>query len=321
MRFWLGIGVSLAFLALLLQQLDTDQVLYWLGKANPLPLLLALVLLAADFLLRNLRWCFLLRHFNPTLRPRDTLGPFFAGFALNNVLPLRAGDVIRAFAFTDELKASSGHIAGTLVVERILDLSALLSLLLLTLAVLPLPQLDWMRGETTVLLVVLLLLMIVLITRPEPWRRLLQALPLGEGHLRHFSDHLMEGLTSVVSLRAWVVLYATSLLVWCLEGGIYLCTVLAITEIGAWLTPWFALSVASLSTLLPSSPGYIGTFDYFATQALVSGGLQKEAAASAAILIHLILWLPITLAGGAYLLRHWGSGAWRRLNKQRRQEL
>ncbi len=42
------------------------------------------------------------------------------------------------------------------------------------------------------------------------------------------------------------------------------------------LGPWFALSTGTLATLLPSSPGYVGTFDYFAMLGLVAYGASRR---------------------------------------------
>jgi uncharacterized membrane protein YbhN (UPF0104 family) len=63
-----------------------------------------------------------------------------------------------------------------------------------------------------------------------------------------------------------------------------------------------ALPLATLATLIPSTPGYVGTFDYFAVLALTQTGNGTDAATAFALLAHLLLWLPPTVIGGAYLL-------------------
>ena len=62
--------------------------------------------------------------------------------------------------------------------------------------------------------------------------------------------------------------------------------------------------MATLATLIPSTPGYIGTFDYFMTWAMIQLGNAPSPAAAAAFLVHTLLWLPPTIVGGAYLLSH-----------------
>jgi uncharacterized membrane protein YbhN (UPF0104 family) len=67
------------------------------------------------------------------------------------------------------------------------------------------------------------------------------------------------------------------------------------------------LGAATLATLLPSSPGYVGTFDYFATLGLTAYGALPSTAAAFAFLTHLMLWIPVTVAGFLTMLVHRSS--------------
>jgi uncharacterized membrane protein YbhN (UPF0104 family) len=64
-----------------------------------------------------------------------------------------------------------------------------------------------------------------------------------------------------------------------------------------WAAPWLSLGAATLATLLPSSPGYVGTFDYFATLGFTAYGASAALATAVALLTHVLLWLPVTVAG------------------------
>ena len=75
-------------------------------------------------------------------------------------------------------------------------------------------------------------------------------------------------------------------------------TPLATTAAAAWL----ALPVGTLATLLPSTPGYIGTFDYFAIAAAEAGGNSTTASTAFAVLVHAYFYIPATLIGGVCLL-------------------
>jgi uncharacterized membrane protein YbhN (UPF0104 family) len=70
------------------------------------------------------------------------------------------------------------------------------------------------------------------------------------------------------------------------------------------LAGWLALPVGTLATLIPSTPGYVGTFDYFTVKAMTELGNTTAAATAYALLVHALLWLPPTLVGGLYLLLH-----------------
>jgi uncharacterized protein (TIRG00374 family) len=62
-------------------------------------------------------------------------------------------------------------------------------------------------------------------------------------------------------------------------------------------------AVVNLATTLPSSPGYVGTFDTPGIKTLTAYGVQETLAASYTLVLHAALWLPITLLGFYYLYR------------------
>lgn len=94
-----------------------------------------------------------------------------------------------------------------------------------------------------------------------------------------------------------VSLVILSALVWVLEGGVFISATHAAGVPLDLAGAFFALSTATLSTLLPSSPGYLGTFHFFAMQAAIAFGAAPASAAAFAILVHLMLWAPTTVAG------------------------
>ena len=86
----------------------------------------------------------MLRRFSPDVAYGASFSVFLASIALNNVLPLRAGDMARSFAFRDQLQVAPSQIAATLLLERLLDLMSLLTLFIVGLMLLPVenPDLD-----------------------------------------------------------------------------------------------------------------------------------------------------------------------------------
>ncbi len=81
----------------------------------------------------------------------------------------------------------------------------------------------------------------------------------------------------------------------------------------------FALSTGALATLLPSSPGYVGTFDYFAILGITAYGASRAAAAAFALLVHFLLWLPPTVVGALCLMSLRGPRAGARANRLTRE--
>ena len=98
-----------------------------------------------------------------------------------------------------------------------------------------------------------------------------------------------------------IKLIAWSVAVWLAEGCVFWFSALALSSIKFPIAGWFALPVGTLATLIPSTPGYVGTFDYFTVRAMTSMGNSHIASTAYAILVHVLLWLPPTLIGGVYL--------------------
>jgi uncharacterized membrane protein YbhN (UPF0104 family) len=95
-----------------------------------------------------------------------------------------------------------------------------------------------------------------------------------------------------------------SLAAWLAEGGVFWFSGLALSSITTPTAGWLALPVGTLATLIPSTPGYVGTFDFFTVKAMSALGNSTPASTAYALLVHVLLWLPPTLIGGVYLLLH-----------------
>jgi len=61
--------------------------------------------------------------------------------------------------------------------------------------------------------------------------------------------------------------------------------------------------VVNLATTVPSSPGYVGTFDWPGIVILNSFGVAKEVATAYTLVLHAALWFPITALGAFYMVR------------------
>ncbi len=309
----LGIGIALAalFTWLLLRQLDLSQVIDAFRDATARWVAAALAAFALGYLCRIARWHAMLSGSVPGLRLRACAGPFLASFAANNVLPFRAGDAMRVFAFNRTLGTTAGVVAATLFVERLLDLLMVVVLLAAALHAFDIgPAVVAGLGSTALFAGAGVLLLVLLFPRP------FAPIAHGAGRLARriaprfgarVSEEIAKGLATLEQLaKAHVMLklLGWSALAWMFEGGVFWFAALALPSVTEPLGAWLALPVATFATLIPSTPGYVGTFDYFTAWAMIQLGNAPAPAAAAAFLVHALLWLPPTLVGGAYLLLH-----------------
>ena len=302
-----GLAIAALFVALLARRVDRQQVSLILAGASWPALVLAVIALAGDMTARITRWWWMLRPAQPELTWASCARPFLASLALNNTVPLRAGDVVRIFGFQRSLRAPAAHIAGTLLLERMLDLLILLAVLFATVlgtpGVFPQPFLLLAYAAGAVCLVVLLAITLL----PDRLTTMAEAvagrlLPVRWGSkVSQILAQLAESMSLLRSPRRAASLVGISVVAWMLEGAVFASALWSLHIAVPWPAAWLALAAATLATLLPSSPGYVGTFDYFASLGLTAYGAGRSAAAAFAVLAHLILWLPVTVAGFSIL--------------------
>lgn len=305
----LGLCLAVLFSYFFLQQMALGELLKLLPSVQLDWVLAALLLFLLGYCARIARWRLMLALDNSRVSWQECAGPLLASFALNNLLPLRLGDIARAFVFSRRLGVDSTSAIATLLVERLLDLLIILAILGISL--------EWFDIAATRLLgigglflsalalSILLLLCfprifialgrraLAVLARPLPSLSARLATEVGKAELMLAK---MAGKKTMSSLLAW------SCLIWLAEGGVYWLLAQGLPALTVPESSWLALPVGTLATLIPSTPGYVGTFDYFTMQAMLVLGNGAAAAGAYALLVHALLWLPVTMLGGAYLL-------------------
>jgi uncharacterized protein (TIRG00374 family) len=277
----------------------------------PGPLLLACALLVADFFTRIIRWWCMLRVFEPGLPLRNCVRPFLISLAVNNTVPFRAGDILRTVGFCDELRSPPMRVLGTLVVERLLDLLVLLAFFftgLIGVVANKFPP-TVMKASIALTIVCLAGLLTLLLLPNQVQQGLKWVVHQRWVTKRNWSvqaeawlEQLFGALSLLRSPKLSLQLLALSLITWVFEGGVFAAVAGSLQTDTAPLGPWFSLALSTLATLIPSLPGYVGTFDYFAMLGLVSYGTAWKVAAIFALLVHLFLWAPVTLVGALFFV-------------------
>ena len=305
------VGLLFAGFCILLisRQLSPDSFLKAFSSINIEWVIFGFGAFVIDYACRIQRWRIMLNQSNPSLTWRICSGPFMGSFAVNNLIPFRAGDLLRAFAFNQKLNLSSGVIVATLFVERLLDLLMLLLLLGTTLFVFKLNT-NIIAGLNAVTLLFIVLGIILFLLFPSlfiPFIKVVSKIVkrIAPSLGIKLIDELEKGLVTLKVLahgRTMLNLIAWSLFAWLAEGCIFLASSLALPSVKYPFGAWLALPIGTFATLIPSTPGYIGTFDYFTIRAMTIIGNDITSAAAFAILVHIMLWLPPTIFGGIYLL-------------------
>ena len=133
-RLALGIGVSGFFIWLVLRGVDPAEVIEQISQANVWYFLASIFVGTAGYFVRALRWKVLLHPLKPDTALRSRFAGVSIGFAINNLIPARVGELARAFALTRVEPITLSGSVGSLVVERFLDSIVLVTLFLVPMA-------------------------------------------------------------------------------------------------------------------------------------------------------------------------------------------
>lgn len=293
----LGSAISIACVLLILRFVDIDQVTVILSHTTLPLLLVALAATLVDILLRAWRWRVLVSRLTEVPFGR-VLAYLLLGYLANNVLPGRAGELVRSHYLGDREGASRVSILGTVLVERILDVVALLLLSAagwwLTGAVSQLAPLLTIGALAGVAAVTCVIAVIVLPGRfrLSPW--LSARVPAG---VTAAGARLRSGVSVIADPRRLLSSIALTLCAWATTAVVFAA---AAGAIGFEISPAQILLVAAatnLATAIPSAPGYVGTFEFAVVATAGAVGLDTAPALALAVLVHATI-LMTTTAGG-----------------------
>jgi uncharacterized protein (TIRG00374 family) len=260
---------------------------------------------AVQTLMRAMRWRSLFAH-NRRPRRGPVVEAMLVGYLFNNIMPARAGEVARVASLTRNSATPAAEIVGTVVVERIYDVFAVL--LIFFCAVPWLPHVSWigpaaiLAGVAAAGLAATVAVLAIYGERPLQWAaRPLGRIPrLSSAQIEHHVAMLAAGLSGLREHRV-----ALEALVW---------------SIAAWVTTalwaWFVLlafhhlpfsagvlvTVAiGLSMIIPSPPAALGVFEAAGVLALKAYGVSQTGALPFAIVLHISNFVPLVLAGAIAL--------------------
>ena len=300
------------FFWLALRRLDVRQVGIAISHVGWPAVMLSLLFVASAYWIRVIRWWVMVRACNSKVPLSACVWPLLVGFSVNNLAPLRIGDAVRILSFQEKLRTPVAQLFGTLVLERLLDLTVLLCFLLAGIAALRTADLPAASVHLAVVAVSFGLIgwILLLLTARHFEKLLLRLCELRLLVSRSWNGRAAQLVMQLFSALAIVrgPVTATKLLclsfgVWICEGAVFVAIADSLTPQAGWFGPWFALATGTLSTLIPGPPGYIGTFEFFTMSGLMAYGVSPNLSAATALVVHAVLWLFPVVVGLSYFLR------------------
>ena len=268
------------------------------------------------------RWWYLLRSVRD-VHPNRLYPVVVVGYMANNLLPFRLGEILRAYVLKRRDDVPIPPTLTTIFVERVFDGLTMLTLILIALLFVDFEEssLQTVVLLTTPLFFGTLVMFFWLASNPNIARNLLlwltnRFVPSGlRSKIVDLAEEFLSGLEGLRSVKALLGIIFNSLLSWTIESSTYWIVMQAFDFDVSFSVLLLVVGFGNLSTILPSTAGYIGTFHAVAILTLSAFDVDRTIAGSYAIVMHATLWLPITVAGMVALFNM--GFQWRDINQAR----
>ena len=316
-QFWLGVVISAIFLYFAQRGLNLGDFWSAVKSANYWWIFPGIAVYFIGVWVRAWRWHYLLRPIKKV--PTRVMFPVTCiGYMGNNIYPARAGEVLRAVVLKRRENVPISASLATVIIERIFD-----GVVMLAFVFINLPELakvasfqsgfvgniqDLALIGTAIflgaLVIFLLAAMFPRITERIVLWLINHLLPV---KIREKTAGIMlkflEGLASLRSPFNVLMVFFTSVLIWLLETVKYWFVMHAFSFTVSFFALMLLNGIANLATTIPSAPGYIGTWEAVTKAVLVAYGVDGAQALGYAVVLHVALWLPITLLGAYFMTR------------------
>jgi uncharacterized protein (TIRG00374 family) len=316
-QFWAGILISAIFLYFALRGLKLGDFWEAVKSANYWWILPGIAVYFVAVWVRAWRWHYLLKPIK-AVKTRTMFPITCIGYMGNNIYPARAGEVLRAVVLKRKEGVPISASLATIIVERIFD-----GVVMLAFVFVNLPELAklatsdsgfvgdiqtlalWGAGVFALALVIFLLAAMFpkITARIGQWfidRILPKRIREKTSGIMH---KFLDGLASLRSPVNVLMVFFTSVIIWLLETVKYWFVMHAFSFEVSFFALMLLNGVANLATTIPAAPGYIGTWEAVTKAVLMAYNVPAADALGYAVVLHVALWLPITLLGAYYMAR------------------
>src|SRR5579864_2966966 len=284
-----------------LRGIQWEQVWRLISRANPAYLGAGASLVTTALILRSLRWRVL-------LRARGEVGvatAFWAtcvGYFGNNFLPARAGELARTLLISSRSGMNAAYVLTTALMERMADAIALVVISAVALWTLPAPP-DWLAKASKPfgIAAVCGLLGIAILPRLERFGHMaVDRLPLSPAlreKLTGLVEHVFEGLRSFHHAPRLLTFLAMTIVIWCVDATGTVVGAKALGVVIPFPGAFLLIAGLGLGSALPSTPGYVGIYQFVAVSVLVPFGLTRTEAIAYILMAQALQYTVIGLFG------------------------
>jgi glycosyltransferase 2 family protein len=308
--FWIGVLISVVLLYFSLRGLKLDEVWRDLQVANLWWLVPGIATYFIAVAVRTWRWSFLLRP-NKHVSFGMLYQTVVIGYMGNNVYPARAGELVRAYVLRRNEGVPIAFSLATVLLERLID-----GIVMVAFVLIGLPNVKNLPPAATDILLIAAALFSVAVAvffwmalAPQMADRIAHAIITRvvphrfQAPLLSFVSRFVQGAHSLSRPADLLAIVFSTVLAWLLETLKYWFVMHAFAIDLTFVDLMLVNGVGNLFTIIPSGPGYVGTFDAAGIGILSALGVRQELATAYTLVLHAVLWLPVTLLGAFFMLR------------------
>jgi len=315
-HFWAGLFISAIFLFFAVRGLQVSDIWDRIRSANLIWLLPGLCIYFAAVWIRALRWKIFLQPIT-NIPIKDIFSIITIGYMGNNIYPVRTGELLRSIILKHMYKVPISASLATIITERVFDGIVIIGFILLNLPIIN--NLPFASNFGQIINSATLWGSIIFFSMfgtfvlsafiPNKVQNILFAIvgkliPIKlRGKAHSMVARFFDGLRALSSLKDVFIIMFTTIIIWLLETSFYWLIMLSFPFRVSFSTLMLLNGILNLFTTIPSSPGYIGTFDAPGIAILYALGIEQETAASYILLLHAALWFPITILGSIFFGR------------------
>lgn len=303
----LGLLLSAILLFLAFREVDWIEMQATIRKGHAGYLLVAALALSVSYFLRGLRWRIILSAAK-LIEPTTVFWATMAGYLGNNCLPARAGEVLRTVLIGRKTGISKSYVLATALTERILDVVALVTITFLVLMwVDQVP--GWLLKTATGVAGLALICVVVVSVSPRMesvHERLLTHLPLPvqlHDKVLELLDHFLLGLTAFQHRGRALNFAGLTAVIWLVDGLVAIAVARAFQLALTFPVALLLLAALGLASALPSTPGYIGVYQFVAVTLLTPFNFSSNQALVYILAFQAVSYSVVALWGGVGLWR------------------
>ena len=275
-----------------------------LAQADPVRVALATAMVGALYVIQAGRWRQIALSEGKTSH-RTCIALVLSAVAVNNVVPGRPGEALRGFWLGRVLRIPVSRAFGTVLVDRVSDDLVLLVALLASVPFVEHPQ--WLRNILLVGVVLGIVLSVGMVvawwyaSRSRIGRARAHDAAVERSRLRRQLSGLVRSVARIMSGRSLVLIIGMSAASWlCAAAAAWLVAAALGLHISI-IEATFVTAVLNLGSVIPSSPGFIGTHQWLSIAALGLFAVDRSDAFAFSVVMQAIGIVPTTLVGGAVM--------------------